>query len=170
MTRGPDASTGAVPVRPAPVEGNGEGRLPRRLFVVLAAVVVVTIVTAGFAWGSYAVPTPIAPPIVRVTGTSWSVRGCDVENVTGPGVVTAEGSVFEVNATIENLDPSASCVLSPPDVSTAGFALVAADTPGTLGPAGSTSAAGTVYATVRAPQGWVTSAVALVIPGTQGSP
>ncbi len=138
--------------------------------MLLAAVVVVTIVTAGFAWGSYAPATPIAPPVVRVTGATWSVPGCDVENGSSPGIVTAEGSVFGVNATIENLDPAASCVLSVPRVTTAGFALLSTVYPGTLGPAGSSSAVGTVSATVRAPQGWVTSAVALVFSGTQGSP
>jgi hypothetical protein len=141
-------------------------RTPRRLFVLLAVVVVLTVVTAGFAWGSYANPTPIAPPIVRVTGTAWAVLGCSVENTTGPGAVTAESSLVALNGTLENLDPSAGCTLASINVTTVGFVLSSSNLPVVLGPAGSPSATAIVRAILRAPAGWVTTGVALTVSGS----
>ena len=146
-----------------------ETRAHRRLFLLLTVVAVAVLVSGGFAWRSTAFPTPMAPPLVRVTETLWSVEGCTASNSTGPGFVTAQSTVVSVNGTVGNLDPSAACVISGFAVGAGGFAIVNYSVPRELAPFGSAGANASVRAELSAPAGWHTTALDLILIGSPGA-
>jgi len=141
----------------------------RRLYLLIAVVAVALLLVGGIGWKSIAYPTPIAPALVQVSGTTWSVTGCVATNMTGPGFVVAESSVVTVNGTVENLDPNASCAISAVSVGPGGFTLVGDSLPTVLSPYGAPGDSATVQVSLRAPSGWVRAPLALVLLGAQGA-
>lgn len=146
-----------------------EDRAHRRLYLLIALAAVAVLLLGGIGWKSIAYPTPIAPPLVHVTATSWSVTGCTASNSTDPGFVVAQSTTVTVNGTVENLDPNASCRISTVSVGTGGFSLVNDSVPIVLGPFGTPDDSATVRATLLVPTGWVRAALVLVLLGAPGA-
>jgi hypothetical protein len=144
-------------------------RTSTRLYLLMGVATVVALLSGGVVWTSIAFPTPIAPPLVRVTGTMWSGIGCDLTNFTGPGFVVAESTSFTVNGSVENLDPASSCDISAVAVGPGGFALLNDSTPIVLSPYGSAGDSATIEVGLRAPGGWATSSLQLLLMAHEGA-
>lgn len=146
-----------------------ETRGQRRLFLLMGIVTVAVLLAGGIAWRNIAFPTPIAPPLVRVTSTLWSIEGCAATNFTGPGFVVEQSTEVAVNGTVGNQDASAPCVLSGLAVGPGGFALVDYSIPSELAPFGSSGANASVSAVLSAPSGWHTGTLDLILIGSPGA-
>jgi len=139
-----------------------------RLYAGISVAVVVVLLLGGISWTSTASPTPIAPPVVRVMAIAWTGIGCTLENVTGPGLVTAGSADFDANATIENLAPASNCTIE--SVTTVGgFTVVSDSAPILLAPYGTPGDTAAVRATIAAPEGWTTATLELTLVGRGGA-
>ena len=132
-----------------------------RLLAVSAVVLAVVVLGAGVRWSSIAFPTPLAPPVARITSVSWSVDGCSVPSGTGGGVVVAAGSTVPVTTTLTNENPTSACTLTSVRVLPANFTVETDPLPLVLGPSGSSG----IEVGLAVPTGWYVGPVSLVLGG-----
>ncbi|HTT14271.1 MAG TPA: hypothetical protein VMG81_00600 [Thermoplasmata archaeon] len=135
-----------------------------RYAAVLGVVIAVSLVAGGLAWPSNAVPSPLAPVLVRISEVAWNVSGCPaVGNATEPGAVLVSGAAFTVDRNVSLPASAPACAVDRLTVGPAGFLVENASTP-TAVPGGLV----TWSVTVLAPAGYLTSSLTVQIGASSG--